>query len=89
MTEKKFPYKGWVLTPSFTPVEKTFVGHGIYSYYSYHVTENKRYRVDMIFEDKSSAIAWGHKELEKQKAALDKKLANLEKRRKSLDKAQD
>jgi hypothetical protein len=87
MAKKKFPYKGWVLTPSFEPKEKTFVYQ--YGYYDYHVSGDEKYRIDMIFKDKTSAIAWGHKELEKQKAALDKKLANLENRRKSLDKAQD
>ena len=85
MIEKEFPYKGWVLTPSFKPVEKTFVSLG---YYSYHRDDGEKdYHPDNIFEDKPSAIAWGREDLERQKSALDKKLANIEKRRAALDKA--
>ena len=86
MIEKKFPYKGWVLTPGFKPVEKTFVGLG---YYDYHRSDGeKEYHPDNIFKDKASAIAWGREDLERQKSALDKKLANIEKRRAALDKAE-
>lgn len=85
MAKKKFPYKGWVLTPSFEPKEKTFVCQ--YGYYDYHVSDSEKYHIDMIFKDKTSAIAWGRAELEKQKIALDKKFAMLEKRREALNKA--
>lgn len=86
MIEKEFPYKGWVLTPSFKPVEKTFVSRAYYR--SYHKSDSeKEYHQDNIFKDKPSAIAWGRKDLERQKSALDKKMANIEKRRAALDKA--
>lgn len=86
MIEKEFPYKGWVLTPGFKPVEKTFVRPGYLGYYHKSDSE-KEYHQDKIFKDKPSAIAWGRKDLEIQQAALDKKLANIEKRRAALDKA--
>ena len=88
MSEKKFPYKGWVLTPGFKPVEKTFT----YSYTSYrneyHVAETGRnYHIEDIHPDKASAIAYGRADLDRQQAALEKKQANIEKRRAALDKA--
>ena len=85
MIEKEFPYKGWVLTPGFKPVEKTFVSLG---WCGYHRSDSeKEYHRDKIFKDKPSAIAWGREDLERQKSALDKKLSNIEKRRAALDKA--
>ena len=85
MIEKKFPYKGWVLTPSFKPVEKTFVSLG---YSSYHMDDGeKEYNPGNIFKDKASAIAWGREDLERQKSALNKRLSKIEKRRAALDKA--
>lgn len=85
MSEKKFPYKGWVLTPGFKPVEKTFVRRGFYDYH--RAVGDKEYQTSSIFEDKDSAIAWGRADLERQQAALNKKQANIEKRRAALDKA--
>lgn len=85
MSEKKFPYKGWVLTPSFKPVEKTFTRSG---YIKYEYTEDdKCYHIKSIHPDKASVIAWGRADLDRQQAALDKKQANIEKRRAALDKA--
>lgn len=87
MSEVKFPYQGWVLTPSFKPVEKTFQSKADH-YEEWHYDENgKGYQVRDIYQDKASAIAWGRANLEAQQAALDKKQANIEKRRAALDKA--
>ncbi len=85
MSEVKFPYQGWVLTPGFKPVEKTFVR--VYSG-DWHDTNNgASYHVKKIFLEKADAIEWGRANLEAQQAALDKKQANIEKRRAALDKA--
>lgn len=87
MSEVKFPYQGWVLTPGFKPVEKTFTDRA-QSYEDWHYDEKgKGYHTNNIHQDKSSAISWGRKDLDKQQAALDKKQANIEKRRSELDKA--
>ncbi len=85
MSEKQFPYKGWVLTPGFKPVEKTFVSR--YGYGWHDADCGKPFRTENIHEDKDSAIAWGREELERQQAALDHRQANIQKRRAALDKA--
>lgn len=87
MAKVKFPYKGWVLTPAFEPVEKTFVKQAPF-YDDWHRDEGgKAYNVNSIGSDQAAAIARGREMLDKQQAALDKKQANIEKRRAALDKA--
>ncbi|WP_336695664.1 hypothetical protein [Delftia acidovorans] len=87
MSEVKFPYQGWVLTPGFKPVEKTFTDRSeSYEYWHYDET-GKGYNKNDIHKDKASAIAWGRGNLKVQQAALDKKQENIEKRRAALDKA--
>ncbi|WP_288897362.1 hypothetical protein [uncultured Delftia sp.] len=87
MANVKFPYKGWVLTPAFKPVEKTFVKQETL-YEGWHRDEGgKAYNINSIGHDQAAAIARGREMLDKQQAALDKKLANIEKRRAALDKA--
>lgn len=87
MSEVKFPYQGWVLTPAFKPVEKKFVKRTPF-YDDWHRDEGgKGYHVNSISRDQESAIALGREMLAKQQAALDKKQENIEKRRAALDKA--
>lgn len=87
MSKVKFPYQGWVLTPAFKPVEKTFVKREMF-YDAWHRDEvGKAYRISSICSDQASAIALGREMLAKQQAALDKKQANIEKRRAALDEA--
>lgn len=82
----KFPYNGWVLTPSFKPVETTFV-EARYSE-GWHKSEGgKTYSTQDIYETKDAAISAGHIDLHKQQAALDKKQINIHKRRAALEKA--
>ncbi|MDX4957881.1 hypothetical protein [Delftia acidovorans] len=86
MSEVKFPYQGWVLTPSFKPVETTFTGckYGR----DWHDADGKKaYFIANIFRSKGDAIANGREILVKQQTDLDKKQANIEKRRAALDKA--
>lgn len=85
MSEVKFPYQGWVLTPSFKPVEKTFVSG--YAGEWHDTSSNQMYHILNIYRSKTEAILSGRSKLEAQQAALDKKQANIEKRRAALDKA--
>ncbi|UBB15469.1 hypothetical protein [Comamonas odontotermitis] len=79
-----FPYTGWVLMPSFKPVELTFVkDRG-----GWHRAERgKDYSIHDIFPDKHSAISAGHAALVEQQLAVNKKQANIQKRRAALEKA--
>ncbi|MDX4957262.1 hypothetical protein [Delftia acidovorans] len=89
MSEVKFPYQGWVLTPSFKPVEKTFFAP--YNKEWHRSTDGGArgtyHQVEKIFPSMEAAIAWGRSDLDKQEAALDKKHFNIQKRRAALDKA--
>ena len=87
MSEVKFPYQGWVLTPGFKPVEKTFVDRSWANDHWHLDATGKSYNTHDIHKDKASAISWGRGNLKAQRAVLDKKLANIEKRRAELDKA--
>lgn len=89
MNEKTFPYAGWVLLPSFKPVEKTFAKSCAYcGGEAWHDTvEGKSYSTRNIFPSKQAAIEWARADLQRQQAEIDKKQANLNKRAASLDKA--
>ena len=87
MTSTVFPYKGWVLSPSFKPVERTIVGPS----YSprWHTTESgKQYHISDIFPTKEAAIADGRIKIAAQMADVKKREANVLKRQAALDKAE-
>jgi len=82
-----FPYTGWVLMPSFKPVELTFVERSRL-YRTWHKAENgKIYPIVKIHSSKHAAIDDGHAELIKQQIAVEKRQANINKRRATLEKA--
>lgn len=82
-----FPYTGWVLMPSFKPVKTIFVEAARYSE-GWHKSEGgKTYSTQNIYATKDAAISAGHIDLHQQQAALDKKQANINKRRAALEKA--
>ncbi|MFE1574360.1 hypothetical protein ACFIQG_21575 [Comamonas odontotermitis] len=84
----KFPYTGWVLTPSFTPKQVVFKEDANSWFGDWHVTEKgKRYSTECIHAAKEAAIEAGHQSLKQQQAALDKKQINIHKRRAALEKA--
>lgn len=85
----KFPYKGWVLMPSFAPKELTFTEKSWYSP-DFHLTEasSKYYSVDEIYKSKSDAIAAGREQLKKLMADLEKRAETIRKRCAALDKAE-
>lgn len=82
-----FPYTGWVLMPSFKPVETIFVEASMYSKGWHKSQGGKTYSTQDIYATKDAAISAGHIDLHKQQAALDKKQANIKKRRAALEKA--
>lgn len=79
-----FPYKGWVLTPSFKPVEVTLFRE-VYS--EFHVAENGKWHIkDDICDTKDIAIEMGKSKLERQQAAICKRQEALNKRKANLEK---
>lgn len=85
----EFPYTGWILQPSFKPVEVKFIEeYGLFlKRPEFHVSESgKVFHTSGIYKTKSEAISSGYELLEKQQAALEKKQANLNKRKAVLDK---
>ena len=87
MSKQVFPYDGWVLMPSFKPVQVTFVAdsHGSF----WHMRESGRqYCALDIYQSKQAAIAAGRAALDEQQVRLNKKQAHIEKRWATLDKAE-
>ncbi len=87
---RTYPYAGWVLLPSFKPVEVTFVSaYKSFSNEDYgdNSQDGKLYGRSDIFDSKSAAIQEGYARLKKQQADLDKKQININKRRAALEKA--
>lgn len=81
-----FPYTGWVLMPSFKPKQEQFLEHARQS--NWHVTDKKKpVHIGDIHPSKQAAIAVGHARLQQQQNDLDKKQANINKRRAALEKA--
>ena len=85
-----FPYTGWVLMPSFKPKQEQFVKvYGDYvNKHDWHITDKgKTVHIGDIHPSKQAAIAVGHARLQQQQNDLDKKQANINKRRAALEKA--
>lgn len=91
MKKRTYPYLGWILQPSFKPVQIELVKkYDSYSTVDYGdmVASGKLYRVNELFPSKAAAIAEGRARVKKQQADLDKKQASLQKRITALDKAE-
>jgi hypothetical protein len=86
MSEKTYPYQAWVLMPSFRPKLETFVCR--VSYGDDESQSGKWYMPSSIYETKADAIAAGRKILIEQQAKIDKRQANLNRRKAALDKAE-
>lgn len=85
-----FPYTGWVLTPGFTPKQEKFVqpyGFGGEQTEWHRTEKHKLVHFGSIYASKEAAICAGNQRLRDQQAALDKKQANINKRRAALEKA--
>lgn len=88
---KEFPFKAWVLMPSFKPVEVEIVSS--YKAWSntgpyYENAKGKVYRNSELFSSKEEAIGVGRSRLEEQDADLAKRAASIAKKRAELDKAE-
>lgn len=90
MSERVYPRKVWVLTPSFKPKEvevvRPYVSYGSQDYGDL-TAATKLYAVSEMFDSKRAAIDEGWRRVDKQKADLDKKLIGIAKRRKALQAA--
>ena len=83
----QYPRKAWVLQPSLRPKQVTLV-EGIATFEGYAESNTgKWYRLNETYETKAEAIAAGWMRIGEQQAALDKKSANLDKKRAALAKA--
>jgi len=90
MSERTYPYDGWVLLPSFKLKKVTFVkNYGSWSGDHGDITDaGKYYMLSAIHATRSDAITAGHNQLNLQKVRLDKQLAVMQKRRAELVKAE-
>ncbi|MDH1236550.1 hypothetical protein [Stutzerimonas stutzeri] len=92
MTKRSYPYKAWILQPSFKPVEVELVGH--YSDWGSHQDwdrnqKGKAFNVKRdLYPNKAAAIAAGRKKIEEQQADIAKRLERINKRIAALDKAE-
>lgn len=87
--ERSYPYKAWVLMPSFKPAEVELVKkYESYSFLDYGdlTATGKCYQRGEIYATKEDALTGGHLRLEKSRAQIaklqaghDKKLAALKK----------
>lgn len=86
---KTYPYKAWILQPSFKPVEVEFVSEYRYANNKWGVlASGKHVNESSIYTSTHDAICSGRALLQKQQDDLNKKLANIDKRHRALDKAE-
>lgn len=89
-TERTYPYKGWVLQPSFKPVEVEFVSaYRALSREDYgdRSTAGKVYARSEIHATKADAIAFGRAEIVRMQADIDKRQSKLSAKSAALNKA--
>jgi hypothetical protein len=97
---RTYPYKAWVLMPSFKPVEIEFVGACDDDEYCEDgegrpvdadpadiTSGSKIYRLHEIYTTKQAAIAAGRALLVRMREAIEKLLVNLDKKSAALNKA--
>lgn len=91
MTQRTYPYTGWVLLPSFKPTEVLFIK----PYWPSEPSRGdesgsgKHYPLSWIHPTREAAIAFGWKEVERMQADIDKRTENLRKKRAALLKAEN
>jgi len=87
----QYPYKAWILMPSFKPVEVEFVKqYEAFGERDYGDVTNKGklMRRDEIHATKSEAIKVGHERLAKSRAQIDKLQLGHDKKLEALRKAE-
>lgn len=89
MSEKQYPFTGWVLMPSYKPKQETFVSEAnFFNRDLYEVTRTGKYVPSgEIYASKENAIAAGYAKLEEQREKLKKMQERIEKRQGALNKA--
>ena len=89
--ERSYPYKAWILLPSFKPVEvefvKTYEAFGGQDYGDL-TDKGKIMRRDEIHASKSEAIKVGHERLAKSRAQIAKLQLGHDKKLEALKKAE-
>ena len=90
MTERTYPYQGWVLTHTFKPKEVTLTARYGYASQDYGdlTDSNKLYALSEIFPSKEAAITEGWARVHAQQCKLDKAQTTLNKRSATLKKAE-
>lgn len=83
---EQFPRQAWKLTPGYQPKEITITGLSRYTG-NLMVEGATDIMQSEIWPTRSETIAAGHARLDEQLAALEKKKANIDKRRAALTKA--
>lgn len=88
--KRKYPRQAWMLQPSFKPVEVTVVKRPYpHSYPDLdELSTGKTEHIESLYPTKAAAIAAGREAVAKAEADLLKRRANLDKKIKSLDKAE-
>lgn len=89
LTQRTYPYKAWVLQPSFKPIEVTLVEayHWLNGHRADVSDAGKHFLLKDIHPTKEAAIAYGWTQVERIQADIDKRTENLRKKRAALNKA--
>lgn len=84
MARTNFPYRAFVLTPTFKIKQVTVVEEAWYRDY-YQTDSGKSYYINYLYRSKPAALAAGRKTIEEQRARLAKSQAAIDKRAANLD----
>ncbi|WP_085638046.1 MULTISPECIES: hypothetical protein [unclassified Pseudomonas] len=85
MSDQQYPFKSWVLTPSFAPKEVELVAASHYSDY-HHTAANKYYHQSELYASKRVAIEAGWRKLDEQQNTLKKRADAIAKKKATLTK---
>lgn len=87
MSARTYPYKAWVLMPSFKPVEVELVSN--YGVYYDETANGKIYHIEhSLHPTKAAAIAAGRKKIDEQRDDIAKRIERINNRAAALDKAE-
>ncbi len=92
MPKRIYPYKAWVLLPSFKPKEvelvRVYGSYGLYAEYDQSANGKLYHAEHDLHPTKAAAIAVGRERVAAQQADLAKRQERLNKRIAALDKAE-
>lgn len=84
MSDRTYPYRAWLLTRNFQPLEIELVGQGYANSFYDRTQAGRNYHVDELFASKAAAIECGEVKLAGLEAELVKRQACLHKRQMEL-----